>query len=118
MRIGELRRRLQLQSRQTSVDAEGRPQELWGTIANVYASVEPLLATELLLAQQAGVTVSHQVTLRYRADLAAVPQPGGIQAGHNLRLVEGSRAFDVKAVIHVEEERHWLRLLCSELEPV
>lgn len=118
MRIGELRRRLQLQSRQTSLDAEGRPQELWGNVANVWANVRPLTASELLLAQQAGVQVSHEVTVRYRSDLAAVPQPGGVQAGHDLRLVDAGRVLEIHGLVHVQEERRSLRLLCTELEPV
>lgn len=106
MRAGKLRRRVQLQKRVASTDAEGSPQENWSAFATVWAAVEPLNAREYLLAAQAGVQVTHQVTVRYRSDVT-----------HNHRVVEGTRVLDVRTVIHRQERLRELDLLCVELQP-
>ncbi len=117
-RIGELNRILTLQMRQSSLDAEGRDNETWITISDVRANINPLTAKDFLLAGQNAERVTHQITVRFRKDLATPPAAGGAQSGHNLRLVEGTRVFAVHSVIHDQERRRWLILLCVELEPV
>jgi SPP1 family predicted phage head-tail adaptor len=110
MRAGNLRRRLQLQRRVASTDAEGRPQENWVPISGIWAAVSPLTAAEQLVAEQAGVQITHQVTTRYRTDLAA-------PTGHNLRLVEGSRVLEiVSQPIDVDERHRELQIQARELE--
>lgn len=111
MRAGQLRRRVQLQRRIGTTDAEGRPQESWTTIARIWADVQALTSGEALIAAQAGVLVTHQVVTRYRTDLTA-------PTGHDLRLVEGSRILDVVSQPIDAEERHReLQFQCRELFP-
>lgn len=118
LRAGEMNRPLQLQARQNSVDAEGRPQESWVTLARIWGKVQPLSASEWLLAQQAGLTISHQVEVRSRKELASVPQPGGPQAGHNLRLLDAGRPLNIISMLRVGEGRQVMHLFCTELQPV
>ena len=111
MRGGALRRRVQVQRRISSQDAEGGPQENWTPLMSVWASVEPLSGQELLLAAQAGVQVTHQVTTRYQQALAG-------PTAHDLRIVEGSRVLEVKSQPIDESERHRsLVFQCEELVP-
>jgi SPP1 family predicted phage head-tail adaptor len=107
MRTGLLRRRAQLQQRRSSTDAEGSPQEDWTTIRRIWCSIQPLAGAPTLTGGQQAVTITHQVTTRYRPDLAAV-------TGHDLRLVEGSRVLDVRAVLDEDERHRKLFLNCEE----
>lgn len=118
VRIGQLARPLQLQARQTSTDAEGRPQENWVTIAPLWAQVQPLTASEHLLAAQAGLTVSHEITVYWQPTLGNAPLAGGVQGGHDLRLMEGKRVYEIISVLPVQDGRRFLRMLCTELQPV
>ena len=109
MRAGKLRRRLQVQQRTSGTNTEGRPQENWPTLFSVWAAVEPLSAPELLLAAQAGVEITHQVTTRYQAALAG-------PTAHDLRFVEGSRVLEVVSQPIDEAEGHRTLLWqCREL---
>jgi len=117
-RIGELNRILTLQMRQSTVDAEGRDNEVWFPIGSIRANINPLTARDFMLAGQSAELITHQITVRFRKDLATVPVAGGTQSGHNLRLLEGTRVFAIHSVIHDQERRRWLILLCVELEPV
>lgn len=111
IRAGHLRRRVQIQRRVSSTDAEGSPQESWTAIGSGWAAVEPLTAQELLVAAQAGVRVTHSITMRYRSDLA-------VPTAHDLRIVEGGRVLEVTAQPIDTEERHReLQFQCRELLP-
>ncbi len=117
-RIGELNRILTLQTRQSSPDAEGRDNEDWFPIGTIRANINPLTAKDFLLAGQGAEKVTHQITVRFRKDLATPPVAGGVPSGHDLRLTEGNRVFAIHSVIHDQERRRWLILLCVELESV
>jgi SPP1 family predicted phage head-tail adaptor len=111
MRAGLLRRRVQVQRRVSSTDAEGSPQESWTTIRSAWAAVAALTAQERLLAAQAGVQVTHSVTMRYAADLV-------VPTAHDLRLVEGARVLEVTSEpVDIQERHRELRLQCRELLP-
>lgn len=111
VRAGHLRRRVQLQRRVTSTDAEGSPQESWTTVGSAWVAIEPLTAQERLIAAQAGVQVTHNVTTRYRSDLVG-------PTAHDMRLVEGSRVLEVTEQPMDAEERHReLQFQCRELLP-
>ena len=109
MRAGKLFRRLQLQRRTSTVDGEGRPQEDWASIGNIWAQVQPLTSRELLMAAQAGVEVTHLVITRYRTDLVT-------PTAHNLRFVEASRMLDVVSEpVDIGERHRELQIECKEL---
>lgn len=115
--IGTLNRRVSLQKRTTSQDAEGRPQEYWSTVQDIWAAISPLPGRETLIAAQAGEIITHSVTVRWRRDLAST-------VGHDLRLVERDpaqaspdRVLALTSVVHEDEGRRELQLLCRELQP-
>ena len=104
---GQLSRLLTIQQASNATDAEGSPQEVWTNTGSVWAQVRPLTSRETLIAAQAGVQLTHVVTIPYRGDVTA-----------RTRLLEGSRVFDiVSQPIDVEERHIELELMCMELVP-
>ena len=102
----QLSRPLTLQQRTPGTNAEGAPQDTWATVGTVWASVSPLSTRELLMAAQAGIQLTHLVTIPYRTDV-----------DHNSRFLEGSRVLDVVSAPLDLEERHInLQIMCRELQ--
>jgi SPP1 family predicted phage head-tail adaptor len=101
--IGRLRRRLTLEAANRTPDGGGGASETWTTIAQVWCDIRPKGGGESIEADALSGRVSHEITLRYRSGV--VPP---------MRLVSGSRRFEIVAVIDIEERRRWLRCLCVE----
>ena len=110
MRAGRLRHRIELQAdTATTDDADsfGEVEPSWETYAEVYADVRPLVGTERYAAQQVQASVSHEIRIRFRADVLDT---------HRVRWVcrGTARLFDINAVLNVEERDRELLLLCTE----
>lgn len=106
MRAGEYRHRIKIQVQAGSPpqDAGGAPQTAWtDLVAGCWAAVEPLRGRELLAAQQFSSEVTGQVRIRYRA---------GITAG--MRVLWGTRVYDILAPIDAQERHVELTLLVKE----
>jgi SPP1 family predicted phage head-tail adaptor len=106
MTIGSLRHRIQLQAEEHMPDAYGGSVKTWNTIDTVAASVEPLTGREFFQAQQTHSAVSHKITIRYRANTSP-----------SLRILFGTRMFDITAVLDQEERHRWMILMCLERKP-
>lgn len=104
VRAGALRHRVTLEVPTGVADATGDPVPGWTVAAVVWAAVVPLSGQERLAAQQVVADVSHQVTLRYRADVTP-----------HMRIRLGSRLFNILAVINPEERNRTLELLALEV---
>ncbi len=102
-----MRHRLVLQARNPIADGGGgQGGDPWAapvTVAAVWGRLEPLSGNERLHAMQLESRVSHRITIRYRP---------GVTAG--MRLVLGTRHFNIRTVMDVEERRRRLQLLCEE----
>lgn len=114
MRGGQLRQVLTLQRRTTSIDGEGSPSEGWTTVGTVRAEVHPVGGRELDMAGQMELKLSHNVTVRYRPDLAATASTATASTGHDMRALWGSRVLDIQLVEDPEGRRRRLQLLCLE----
>ncbi len=101
--IGRLRRRLTLEAANRTPDGGGGAAETWTDIAQVWGDIRPKGGSEAVDADALSGRVSHEITLRYRS--------GVIPA---MRLVSGSRRFEIVAVIDIDERRRWLKCLCVE----
>ena len=108
MQIGLLRKRVTFQTRNTATDAYGAQVNTWVDLVTVYASIEPLSGGELYAAQSVQSEVSHNITVRYRPELA-VPK---IVAA--MRVVYGTRIFNLQASINTEERNRHLTIKASE----
>ncbi len=101
--IGRLRQRLALQAATRTPDGGGGASESWTTIAQLWAEIRPTGGTESFEADAVAGRVSHEITIRYRSGVAPA-----------MRLVSGTRRFEILAVIDIEERRRWLKCLCVE----
>lgn len=98
-----LRHRLKLQSRSSTQDTSGQEILTWTDVLTCWAAIEPAAGREQLAAEAQVSTVSHVVTIRYRAGITA-----------RMRAVYASRVFEIVSVIDVDEMHFWLQLDCVE----
>lgn len=117
VRSGTFRQVCTLQRRATSADAEGSPAEGWVNVGGppLRAQIQPLGGRELLMAAQLEFKLSHEVKTYWRADLARTGSATG-QAGHNMRLLWGTRILDIQMVEDPDGRQRVLMLLCLEYQ--
>lgn len=100
---GDLRHLVQIQSRSTTQDTIGQEVTAWTTVATPFAKIEPALGQETLAGAAVTAAVTHTLTIRYRTGITA-----------RMRVLYGTRVFEIVSVIDVEERHFWLELTCVE----
>ncbi len=105
MRAGALRHRVKLQSASTTPDGGGGSHIIWQDVAPLWVAIRPLSGREFQAAGQFSSRLTHEITLRYRP--LVLPE---------MRFSKGTRIFEIRAVMDVDEKRQWLRVLCEEKE--
>ncbi|MFA5313219.1 MAG: phage head closure protein [Methanomassiliicoccales archaeon] len=103
MRAGELGKRITIQSPTRTSDGAGGWSVVWGTFSTMCASIEPVSGREPYSAQQLQGHVSHKVRIRYLAGVT-----------HGMRVLYGTRTFDIQAVIDEDEKGVSMLLYCQE----
>ena len=103
MRAGTLRHRIIIQSGTEARDAYGAVTVTWGTFATVWARVEPLSGKETYVAQTIKAETAHKITIRYLSGVLA-----------KMRVLFGTRTFDIKQIINWEERNKELALIATE----
>jgi SPP1 family predicted phage head-tail adaptor len=103
---GWLRRRVTVESAAGTGDGAGGETPAWDTVATVWARVEPVSAGEQVVAGHLAGVVTHEVTLRWRGDVA-----GG------MRIAYRGRTFRVLAVHDPDETRRYLVARTTEEAP-
>jgi SPP1 family predicted phage head-tail adaptor len=104
--ISALRSRLVLESPVETPDGAGGMTRSWAVTATLWGRVQPTGGDDSRVAGAPGQTVSHRVTLRWRA---------AVNAGMRLKL--GARRFAIRAVYDPQERRKMLVCLCDEVKP-
>lgn len=105
MRAGMLKRRVTIQSvTEGAMSAQGEPLETVTTFAERWASVDPLSGAEAELMHEVHPEVTHIVTIRYLSGVTP-----------KMRVLFGTRSFEIKAVLNTREANRELGLLCTEL---
>jgi SPP1 family predicted phage head-tail adaptor len=99
-----MRARLVLEKPQEIPDAAGGVRRTFASVATLWAKVEPLQARERIAADSVGQSITHRVTLRWRADLDG-----------SCRFRKGARLFAVRTVIDPDERRRTLLCLAEEV---
>lgn len=102
-----LRRKVKIQEAILTPDFGGGYSEEWEDVCSVSAGIEPVSATERLVAFKHESEISHRIMIRYRA---------GIKP--DMRVMLGERVFSVLAVINVKERNERMVLLASEVVEV
>jgi SPP1 family predicted phage head-tail adaptor len=103
---GALRHRMRLERLSGVPDSGGGMIATWELVAEVWASLRPLDASERVEADSLAQTITHEIWLRYRSDVTAAD-----------RLVFGGRNFELRAVIDDGERHRFLKCLAVERTP-
>lgn len=104
MRAGELRHRITIQQKTVVRDTYGGETVTWTNTATVWAAVEPLSGREYFSAQQVQAEVNHRIRIRYRAGITTT-----------MRVLWGTRVFDILAIINLQERGREIHLMCKEV---
>lgn len=115
MRAGQLRRRVQIQKPVTTTDSEGTETIVWwpalesedGT-TGCWADIEWTAGRERMEAEQLENPRTVQVIIR---------NPPGTAITAAMRVVYGTRVFEITSVIPDQEPPRSLTLTCTELHP-
>lgn len=105
MRLGEMRHRISLQVK-TITKAEGIPQENWITLVTVWASITNISGKEYFQAASVQSEITTRIQIRYRPEITPA-----------MRVLYGSRLFNILSVIDKDERHHELELMCKEVIP-
>lgn len=105
MRIGDLNRRLELQSPVDVSDSMGGVTRTWNKEAIVWGAIWPTSVTERIQANAPTMVISHRIRIRYRDELGA-----------DWRLKYGNRYLSVVSIVNMNEEDRQLDLLCREVK--
>lgn len=105
MKAGLLRHSIQIQAGTRTTDTGGGASVSWATIANgtVWADIRPVSSAESFSGGELDEYVSHKITMRYMS---------GITIAHTALF--GTRRFDIRSIINVQERNETLILLCQE----
>lgn len=109
MEAGKLGHRITIQQATVAQDAYGEPVKTWGTLATVWAAVEPLIGREYLAVQQIQSAVSVRVRIRYRSGITPLMRVQWVDSGT-------TRIFDIESVQEVRTERRELILMCKDVQ--
>ena len=112
MQAGNLRKRITLQQRGTTIDSYGQPTLTWSDLATMYADIQVLFGQQLARSQSIYNMTSHQIVVRYQALFQDVMVVGSYRA----KYVSGgvTRYFDIGASMNEDERNRQITLLCSE----
>lgn len=106
MKSGKLRHRIEIQKSIDTRSSSGAISgQTWEPFCYVWASIEPLSGREYFAAAQAQSSVTHKITIRYRA---------GIRVHY--RAMWNNRIFDIQSILNREERNIELILFCSEAD--
>jgi SPP1 family predicted phage head-tail adaptor len=100
--IGKLNKKLRLQVNVPIKDTGGGYVDNWVDVADVWANRKEAGAREIFVAQQAGYTVTHVITIRAR------------EIKKNMRFVEGDRFYYVQTVQEADDKGRFLKIQCAE----
>lgn len=100
---GMLRQQLVIQSLTKVSDDEGGWTEVWSDVATLPAKVEPVSGGEYWQGMKLEAHLTHRATVRYYAGLDAT-----------MRAKLGTRLFNIRSVMDIEERHRWHVLMMEE----
>jgi SPP1 family predicted phage head-tail adaptor len=101
--IGDMRHRITLQHPTRAPDGMGGFTNTWTDAATVWAAIWPVSALETIQAAQTGMTITHRIRTRYRANLKA-----------SWRISWAGRTFSIVSIIDPNTGHRWLDIMCKE----
>ena len=103
MKIGTLRHRIKIQAYNASRDSFGSEVPEWVDVTTVWASMTPVSGKEYMASSQMRAEVTTKIGIRYQQGVTP-----------KMRVVCGTRIFDIISVLNLEERNIELQLLCKE----
>lgn len=101
--FGTYRQRLVVQQEHPVADTGGGNVMGWTTLKTVWAYVEPMRGQEKLLSGASTGTVTYRITMRYDSAITSA-----------MRLLLGSRVFNIRSVLNEKERNHTLIIFAEE----
>jgi SPP1 family predicted phage head-tail adaptor len=101
--VGLLRDLVTIQAPSDSVDAIGGQSVSWSTHASPYAEIKSVSAKERFFGQKLEANVSHKIRIRYLSTVT-----------DSMRVIFGTRTFQIRGVLHEEQDSKWTYLFCEE----
>ena len=110
MNPGILRSRIIIEKKAFADNGFGGHSETWSTLATVWAKVEHLSGRELQLAQQVSPTITEEMTIRYRNDVADNSKTEEYRINYN------NKKHNIRGVKDLDNMHKWLFLKCEVRE--
>lgn len=99
----QLRHRVTIQTYTETQDTFGEPDKTWSTYATRWARIEPVTGREYYSVKAINATISHKMTIRNTSGLTP-----------KMRIVYGSRTFQIVSVANIGERDRFMELMCYE----
>ncbi len=106
MKIGKLRHKITIQEYIATRDSFGAEVQTWTDKASAFASITPVSGKEYFATQQWNAEVTTKITMRYLQGITP-----------KMRVLFGSRIFEILSVLNFEERNIELNLMCKEAVP-
>ena len=103
MSAGILNKRIILEAPVKTSDGMGGFSESYSTVAEVYAAIWPVSATDILRNNAPVMEVTHRIRIRYRSVMKSA-----------WRISWAGRYFSIVSIIDPNMKHEWLDLLCKE----
>lgn len=100
---GLLRNKIVIERETITKNNVGGYDSSWSTHLTPFAFIKPLSGSEVVRHRQLQSDISHKIYMRYEQDIIAKD-----------RIKYGTREFQIRAVINIEERDKWLELICVE----
>lgn len=107
MRAGKLRHYVDLQSPTQTVGAMGGLTVSYAHDSYSWASIQPQAGSEAVKAGQAQAKDSVLITIRYHATVKPT-----------WKIVNGSKTYEVNAIINIDERNREMQLSCTEVPTI
>jgi len=102
--VGKMRERVAVYSQSQSVSAAGEITSSWALTTTIWARVEPLSATQIVLANRDDAQRIYKMIARYRTDITTTS-----------RVIWRNRKFDVTGIMDETEQRQFLTVMLLEI---
>lgn len=104
--VTTLNRVIIIQTPTRTSDEFGGGTVTWATFSTVWSHINPKNAREDFHSKHLEHRVTHEITIRYLSGVLS-----------NMRISYGSRIFQIKGIMNVEEKNQFLILKCEEGVP-
>lgn len=104
MNPGDLNKRITIQTKTSVADGIGGFNDTVATFCETWAGIWPVSGKEIVSNQQLVGQVSHRVRIRYRSGVTSA-----------MKILYGTRTFNISSVVDPNEAHEWLDLICLEV---